>query len=375
MSKYKKALSIVFKGLIITFALIGVFLLTAYFAIYKQWTNDSGSVDINNRKFQEVSRLEINDSNQDKANNAIQPHNAAFITYKIMLLSKFYPENAQKIMELLEQTGDFKLANKMIEAVSITTSDSVNLGSEFMNKKDMFYDFSGLNSKGKNVFEWVDLEEWKALKMAILKDKLLIDSVGNMLGIEPRLITMVLIGEQIRLFNSEREVYKRALLPLKILSVSNMISFGVTGIKEFTAKDVENNLKDSSSQFYLGNYYKNILKFKTSDPSTERMAKLIDYKNHFYSYLYAGLIICQIREQWRRAGFDISNRPEILSTLFNVGFRYSKPKSNPVVGGSRIKIGEKNYTFGGIGFEFYYSGEMLNEFPYKKDGKFNLKSM
>jgi hypothetical protein len=29
-------------------------------------------------------------------------------------------------------------------------------------------------------------------------------------------------------------------------------------------------------------------------------------------------------------------------------------------------IGEKEYTFGGIAYEFYYSGELTNYFPYQK---------
>ena len=40
-----------------------------------------------------------------------------------------------------------------------------------------------------------------------------------------------------------------------------------------------------------------------------------------------------------------------------------KPKKDPQVGGSNFIIGEKEYTFGGICFEFYYSGELQKEFP------------
>ncbi len=106
--------------------------------------------------------------------------------------------------------------------------------------------------------------------------------------------------------------------------------------------------------------------FKTGNHEAERMSNLINFKNHYFSYLYAGLILRQIREQWLRAGYDVSSRPEILATLFNVGFRSSNPKPNPVVGGSRIEVGGRKYTFGGIAFEFYYSGELTDLFPYKQ---------
>jgi hypothetical protein len=36
------------------------------------------------------------------------------------------------------------------------------------------------------------------------------------------------------------------------------------------------------------------------------------------------------------------------------------------VGGSRIEIGDNRYTFGAVGFDFYYSGELAKEFPYEK---------
>ena len=72
------------------------------------------------------------------------------------------------------------------------------------------------------------------------------------------------------------------------------------------------------------------------------------------------------KKQWERAGFDISNRPEILFTLFNIGFSESHPSANPQCGGSHITVGDHIYTFGAIGFDFYYSGELAKEFPYNE---------
>ena len=43
--------------------------------------------------------------------------------------------------------------------------------------------------------------------MAVAKDQPLIDSVANLTDVEPRLIVAVLVGEQIRLFNSEHNRY------------------------------------------------------------------------------------------------------------------------------------------------------------------------
>jgi hypothetical protein len=67
--------------------------------------------------------------------------------------------------------------------------------------------------------------------------------------------------------------------------------------------------------------------------------------------------------QWERAGFSINDRPEIICTLFNVGFAQSSPKSNPQVGGSTVAVSDRSYSFGHLANEFYFSGELLDDFP------------
>ena len=138
-----------------------------------------------------------------------------------------------------------------------------------------------------------------------------------------------LIGEQIRLFNSKREMFKKYLGPVKVLSVQSQFSYGVNGIKDFTAEAVEQHLQDPSSEFYMGKAYEHLLDFETDDHATERYNRLVDYRNHLYSYIYTGCILHQTMLQWRRAGYDISDRPDLLFTLFNVGFDQSVPKPDP----------------------------------------------
>jgi hypothetical protein len=159
-------------------------------------------------------------------------------------------------------------------------------------------------------------------------------------------------------------MYKKVIGPLKILSVESQFSLGVTGVKDFTAIAIEKNLKDTSSIYYLGKKYEDIITTQVNLGDSERFRLLTSYRNHYYQYVYPGLFLHQVKKQWERSGFDISNRPEILVTLYNVGFWMSKPNANPRVGGSRIVINNQEYTFGGIGFDFYYSGELAKEFPY-----------
>ena len=95
-------------------------------------------------------------------------------------------------------------------------------------------------------------------------------------------------------------------------------------------------------------------------------------KKHFYSYLYTALCIRELHTQWKNKGFPIDKRPEILATLYNLGFQKSKPKAKPEVGGAEFVVGKQNYTFGGLCFEFYFSGELEKEFPIQSNSFLDL---
>jgi hypothetical protein len=302
--------------------------------------------------------------------NPNDPHYKQMISEKrpiqylvLSLLGKYYPYNANVIFEASKYSQNPIVLEQMISAAELrlpANSSYFELKRQLLNT----YNKPILRDTLKSVFPWMNISEWNDLKIAIVKDKKIIDSAAKVSGVEPRLIVCCIIGEQIRLFNSKREIYKKYIGPLKVLSVESQFSLGITGIKDFTAKAIECYLKDSSSVYYLGLKYKHLLDFSSLNSDTERYYRLVNYRNHYFQYLYAALFLHQIQKQWKTANNDISNRPEILITLFNVGFPYSKPNPNPRVGGSTITIHDKPYTFGGIGFDFYYSGELAEEFPY-----------
>jgi hypothetical protein len=202
------------------------------------------------------------------------------------------------------------------------------------------------------------------LKAAVSKDAKVIDSVAKLTGVNARIISAVLIAEQIRLFDSRREAFKKWIAPLKMLTTESTFSWGVTGIKDFTAKSIEHNLVDKSSVFYSGKAYEHLLDFRTSNLDEERFERITNVKNHYYAYLYSALCIKQLDTQWKNAGYDLTDRPEIMATLYNVGFNFSVPKKEPQVGGSTIDIKGRKYTFGLLAYEYYYSGEMADLFPY-----------
>jgi hypothetical protein len=211
---------------------------------------------------------------------------------------------------------------------------------------------------------WDQSEEWVVLDEAIRRDETVLKQAAADAGVSPRLILASLVAEQLRLFFTEREAYKQFFYPLKILGPQTQFSWGVMGMKEETAIRVEENLRDSSSPFYLGPAYARLLDFpEGADVKSERFARMTDQHNHYWSYLYAGLYLKEIEAQWRSAGFPIDGNVAVLSTLYNIGFDRSIPKAEPQVGGAEIALGATAYSFGGLAAEFYKSSLLTDIFP------------
>lgn len=352
----------VFDVLLVLFALAGAAIIGAWGLYQLGVTNNRGAVDKNYRYLMSVSEME--ELKGAKMTQAQIDEQWALQYGRLAALARFYPENARLIMRAAQFSGDPMVVNSMVAAAQIYMEENDSI--------DALADRIGAllastpQQQRQNLIPWMAEPAWPALKEAILRDSALINEAGRLTGVEPRMIVGCLIGEQIRLFNSKREMFKKYLGPVKVLSVQSQFSYGVNGIKDFTAEAVEQHLQDPSSEFYMGKAYEHLLDFETDDHATERYNRLVDYRNHLYSYIYTGCILHQTMLQWRRAGYDISDRPDVLFTLFNVGFSQSVPKPNPVPGGSHIEVGDRMYTFGGIGFDFYYSGELADAFPFRQ---------
>jgi hypothetical protein len=344
--------------IILGFAVIGFGLTAAFFAVKLHLTDDPGNVDYNDRYYQAMA--DKYDDTGTVYHNV--PQNEAAMYYKIAVLYQFAPLNAQLILKTYNRSKNILITEKMFDAINIYMKDNRKYFEKLEEINQLNDNLAG--EKTGNFFEWMNMFEWEDFKDAIKKDAAVINKVGLETGVEPRLIAAMVVGEQIRLFDSEREAYKKWIGPLKILSVETQFSWGVTGIKPETAIKIEKYLKDSSSVFYIGNKYKHLLDFKTKDTDNERFNRITDWHNHYYSYLYAAINLKMIKTHWEKFGYDVSNRPEILATIFNLGFEISKPKASPRVGGSNILVKGKRYTFGALAYEFYYSGELLNEFPF-----------
>ncbi len=210
---------------------------------------------------------------------------------------------------------------------------------------------------------WRQSPEWQTLSQALTRDTAVIQKVSKETGVPARLIVAQVVPEQLRLFTSEREVYKQIFEPLALLGVQTKFSWGVAGLKEDTAREIEANLIDRQSPRYPGLTYEHLLDFGSGDINSLRFDRLADQHDHYYSYLYVALYLREIRAEWERAGYPIHNRPEIMATLFNIGFANSRPNPKPQAGGALIEVGGESYTFGRLAYEFYYSTELDSDFP------------
>lgn len=348
--------------LLVLFALAGAAIIGAWGLYQLGITNNRGAVDKNYRYLMSVSEME--DLKNAKLTQAQIDEQWALQYGRLAALARFYPENARLMLRAAQYSDDPLVVNRMVAAAQIYMEENDSIDALAERIANVLGTVP--QQQRQNLIPWMAEPAWAALKEAILRDSALINEAGRLTGVEPRMIVGCLIGEQIRLFNSKREMFKKYLGPVKVLSVQSQFSYGVNGIKDFTAEAVEQHLQDPSSEFYMGKAYEHLLDFETDDHATERYNRLVDYRNHLYSYIYTGCILHQTMLQWRRAGYDISDRPDLLFTLFNVGFDQSVPKPDPVPGGSHIEVGDRMYTFGGIGFDFYYSGELAEAFPFRQ---------
>ncbi len=378
----------IFSILVYIFAGFGLIMAMGFFAVRLEWTNVSGKADQNSNVYNDFIRKEqlllaqdqnispattstdnlLNDlETQIKALEQIKSTEKENLC-KIFVLSQYSDLNAKNIFDIYQKYSDQNILDRMVFAFSLK-KNMPDFLEQIKVCSSTGLDEDGLaaklqNPKDQNVFVWQNSEHWDIIKQALARDTEQINEVARITGADARDIVSITIVEQLRLYYTQRELFEAFFKPLKILASANKMAWGIMAIKEKTAIQIEANLKDKNSAYYLGEEYEKLLDFKTSNHSQERYARLTDGKDHFYSYLYGALYLRQIEHQWQAQGFDIGQRPEILATLFNIGFKNSVPKSNPVVGGSTMNILGHQYSFGSLAHEFYYSGAMEEEFSF-----------
>lgn len=351
---FKKFSRNIFRVFLIGLSLVGAIFIFVYFAMQFGWLNVKGSVSERNSYF-------------NIKNNKVEAKGEADynleIVCKINVLSKYAPLTSINIYRTLTQGVSDGILTQMINVASHRFESDFYFKKNIDNCKTSNYANHELNVP-ISAYNWADTDQWNLMKEVFTHDQDTIKQAAKDAGISPRFLLGGIIGEQFRFFNNRRETFKSYFEPLKILASLSNTSFGIAGLKPKTVGQIEERLKDKNSPYYLGPQMEDIIHYDDNvDIESERMNRITDVKNPYYSYLYVGLFMKEVIAQWEKAGYDINSRPEILATLYNLGFYYSVPKDNPEVGGSIININNVDYTFGDIAYEFYYSGELSNIFP------------
>jgi hypothetical protein len=376
----KKILLWTLKIILAIFLAFILILATGFFAVRFGLTNVAGEEDADSFKYnQTAKKIEVITAiNNNGAGlpiiNSIYGPNETNNRCKLAVAGSYNDYIASIILKAYLDSHSEALLDKMLLAMELRLPDPQIFEAELSiceksagnppTLEELTSSF--VSPKDKNLYTWQDGEPWKIIKEAIIKDRSIINDVSLKTDIQPRLLVSVAIVEQIRLYYTQRELFEKVFKPLKILANANKMAWGVMSIKEKTAIQTEDYLKDEKSPFYPGDKYKNLLDFPSgADKDKERYNRLTDEHNHYYSYLYGALIIKEVQAQWEKAGYSMKYRPEIIATLFNTGFNNSKPKENPIVGGSTIDIDGAKYFFGSLAYEFYYSGELVNEFAFQ----------
>jgi hypothetical protein len=350
---YQKIKRNIFRIFLFGFAIAGFVFFVVYIGMQYGWFNVKGSVSERNSYFNIGKKLEANDNSKNNLE----------IVCKINVLSKHAPLTSVNLYKNLTKGTSDAILNKMIEVASRRFENNYLYNKDMNNCKNSSYGTQELDIP-ISAYDWADTDQWNLMREVFTRDQDIIKRAAKDAQISPRLILGGVIGEQFRFFNNRRESFKSYFEPLKILASLSNTSFGIAGLKPKTVGIIEDNLKNKNSVFYLGPDMEHVVDYKDGvDIETERMNRITNARDPYYSYLYAGLYMKEIIAQWQRAGYNISNRPDILATLYNLGFYYSVPKENPVAGGSVININNKDYTFGDVAYEFYYSGELSDIFP------------
>lgn len=349
----KKLKRNIFRIFLYGFAVVGILFSFVYVAMKFGWLNVRGSISERNSYFN--LKNEVNNKNTDINNLEI--------VCEINVLSKYAPLTSINIYKTLVRENNDELINKMIKTASNRFKDDRLFG-EYMNSCKTSDSREENFNLPISAYNWADTDEWNLMKEVFTRDQEVIKKAAKDAGISPRLILSGVIGEQFRFFGNRRESFKGYFEPLKILASLSNTSYGIAGLKPKTVGIIEDNLKNKNSSFYLGPSMEHIVDYQNGvDIESERMSRITNSKDPYYSYLYVGLYMREIIAQWQKSGYDISNRPEILATLYNLGFYYSVPKENPEAGGAVINVGGVDYTFGDLAYEFYYSGELSDIYP------------
>ncbi len=182
-----------------------------------------------------------------------------------------------------------------------------------------------------------------------------INKYSKELGVDPRIVGGVIYVEDFRSLTTPKGFIEGKLEGRWITRMLLEMKGATIGVGQMSREEmwrIIKNFNDANSKFYMGKNFENYV----TEKDFENSEKGIEYvKNGIHGYVFTdpdvqvkfvASMIAQFQAQWKNEGYDISDKPEILGTLYNIGFKNSNPKKDPQSGGSMNFIFGKQMNFG-----------------------------
>ena len=167
----KSILRLLYNVALYGFAIAGFLIIGAWAFYQLGFTKNSGGVDNNNRYLADVSKIQV--SGQDSG--VIDDKQMSENYIKLAAISKFYPKNAHLILQGISNSNGNVNLSQMLAATEIALKDNKEY-QDFINRSKQLIASVNVKANSNSAIEWMNIPEWEALKVAIVKDKHLIDS-------------------------------------------------------------------------------------------------------------------------------------------------------------------------------------------------------
>jgi len=152
----------------------------------------------------------------------------------------------------------------------------------------------------------------------------MISFASEKFDVNPAYLSAIIYTERTKNFDWTDEAFDEV-----IARVGQNSSLGFAQVKMKTAYFIERQLSDSTSDFYCGKKYENIL--EVSRTPYFLIEKL---KTDSINILYAAAYLRVIQSFWSKNGYSIDDRPEIIGSLYQLGLfnpsgKVREPHFNP----------------------------------------------
>ena len=184
----------------------------------------------------------------------------------------------------------------------------------------------------------------------IIERKEMIASASEIFDVNPAYLSAIIYTERTKNYDWTDEAFDEV-----IARVGQNSSLGFAQVKMKTAYFIEKQLSDSTSKFYCGRKYENILEVsKTPYLLIEKL------KNDSLNILYAAAYLRVIQSFWSINGYSIDKKAEIIGSLYQLGLFYPngkvrEPHFYPKENEFGAKVRESSVLFKHFGNESFNS--------------------